>query len=315
MRFNTISFLSDYGRADEFVGIVHSVVRSLAPEVRVIDLTHDIGPHDVRAGGLALARSVNHMAPGVVLGVVDPGVGTDRKPVAIEVADGQAFLVGPDNGLLAPAVAMVGGATDAVVLDNVEYHLGGDATTFDGRDVFAPVAAHLCNGVALHDLGTPINPALLTPGLLPISEVGPEGQMHAEVLWIDRFGNVQLNVDPDDLASWPDAITVEGGRLKRTAQRVSAFSDIPTGGVGYLVDAYGLVTLAVNRSSLAMELQLSEGDDVTLWPAEVDPRAGSVVSAVSLSSKPGPGSHPAAGPGSSTTPSTERPEDPSCGHP
>lgn len=286
MRFETISFLSDYGLDDEFVGVVHSVIRSLAPEVRVIDISHAVDPHDVRAGGLALARSVPFMAPGVVLGVVDPGVGTDRRGVAIEVAEGEAYLVGPDNGLLAPAVAMVGGATAAVVLDNPEFHLDDASATFDGRDVFAPVAAHLCRGVELGQLGTPIEPALLMPGLLPVSQHTDDGGIDAEVLWIDRFGNCQLNVDPDDLAGWPGAVTVEGGRNPRTANRVSAFGEIVTGGLGLLVDSYGLLALAVDRSSAAVELQLSEGSQVTLRPAaDGDRLAGNqgATSPVSLS--------------------------------
>ena len=109
-RYDTISFLSDYGIDDEFVGVVHSVVRSIAPHAHVVDITHGIAAHDVRAGGLALARASGYLCPGVVLAVVDPGVGTDRRAVAVEVGDGESVLVGPDNGLLAPAVAMVGGA-------------------------------------------------------------------------------------------------------------------------------------------------------------------------------------------------------------
>ena len=290
MRFNTITFLSDYGLDDEFVGVVHSVIRSVAPDVRVIDLAHNIAPHDVRAGGLALARSVQYMAPGVVLAVVDPGVGTTRRPVVVEVADGQAYLVGPDNGLMAPAVAMVGGATTAAVLDNTAYHLERfDSTvpsTFDGRDVFAPVAAHLCLGVPLTELGTPIDPALLMPGLLPISEPDEDGALRAEVLWIDRFGNAQLNVDPVDIAGWPTTIAVSGGRLPRNAVRVATFGDIPTGGVGLLVDSYGLLALAVDRGSVAAELHLAEGDQLTLRPVEGGMGSGQS-SPVSLTTKPG----------------------------
>ena len=120
MRFDTISFLSDYGTTDEFVGVVHSVIRQIAPEVRVIDLSHHVPAHDVRSGGLTLARSAQYLAPGVVLAVVDPAVGTARRAIAVEVGDGASILVGPDNGLLAPAVAMVGGATRAVELTERE---------------------------------------------------------------------------------------------------------------------------------------------------------------------------------------------------
>lgn len=308
MRFNTITFLSDYGLDDEFVGVVHSVIRSVAPDVRVIDLAHNVAPHDVRAGGLALARSVQFMAPGVVLAVVDPGVGTQRRPVVVEVADGQAYLVGPDNGLLAPAVAMVGGATAAAVLDNTDYHLdrfGPDLpSTFDGRDVFAPVAAHLCLGATLDELGTPIDPALLLPGLLPVSETDDDGALRAEVLWIDRFGNAQLNVDPADIAQWPATVTVSGGRLPRNAVRVATFGDIPTGAVGLLVDSYGLLALAVDRGSVAAELQLSEGDELTLRPVEGGAGPGQS-SPVSLTTKPG---NDGPGDASAGAPSRSRPE-------
>src|SRR5438270_11969676 len=119
-RFTTVSFLSDYGLADEFVGVVHSVIRSVAPEITVVDVPHRVPRHDVRAGGLALVRAVQYLAPGVVLAVVDPGVGTDRRAVAVEVGDGEACFVGPDNGLLASAVSMIGGATRAVELTNPE---------------------------------------------------------------------------------------------------------------------------------------------------------------------------------------------------
>ena len=149
MRYDTISFLSDFGHQDEFVGVVHSVIRSITPDVEVVDITHGITAHDVRAGALALARSVQYLCPGVVLGVVDPSVGTDRRAVAIEVGDGASVLVGPDNGLLASAVAMVGGATRAVELTNEQFQLPRLGTTFDGRDIFAPAAAHLCSGVEL----------------------------------------------------------------------------------------------------------------------------------------------------------------------
>src|SRR5215207_4284317 len=122
-RFDTISFLTDYGTEDEFVGVVKSIVRDLAPHVQVIDLTHAITPYDVRAGSLALARAIPYVPSGVVLAVVDPGVGTARRAVAIEVAGGDGVLVGPDNGLLAPAVALTGGAERAVMLTNTDYHL------------------------------------------------------------------------------------------------------------------------------------------------------------------------------------------------
>src|SRR3954470_24063765 len=170
-RFTTVSFLSDYGLADEFVGVVHSVIRSVAPAAAVIDVTHQAPRHDVRAGRLALVRAVQYLRAGVVLAVVDPGVGTERRAVAVEVADGESVFVGPDNGLLASAVSMVGGATRAVELTNADYQLPAPGPTFAGRDVFAPAAAHLCNGVALSELGPDVDPFTLRPGILPVPRV------------------------------------------------------------------------------------------------------------------------------------------------
>ncbi len=279
LTFSTISFLTDYGLKDEFVGVVKSVIRTITPDVAVIDITHDIEAHDVRAGGLALARSVQYLAPGVVLAVVDPGVGTDRKGIVIEVADGAAYLVGPDNGLLAPAVSIVGGATGAVVLDNPEYQLPPVGSTFDGRDIFGPAAAHLCAGVPMDALGTRIDPSALVPGVLPVSQTNDDGAISAEVLWVDRFGNLQLNVDPSDVEGWGEAIEVSGGRTARTAARVDTFAQVPTGSLGLMVDSYGLLTIVVDRSSAAFELELGEGDAVTLSEVEGSP---SVTTSVQL---------------------------------
>ncbi|MCP3991678.1 MAG: SAM-dependent chlorinase/fluorinase [Actinomycetia bacterium] len=289
-RLDTVSFLSDYGHADEFVGVVHSVIRSLAPEVSIIDITHAVEPFNVRAGGLALARAANYLVPGVVLAVVDPGVGTHRRPVAIEVGDGQSYLVGPDNGLLAPAVAMVGGATGAVVLDKAEYQLPPLGTTFNGRDVFAPVAAHLCLGVPMNELGTPIDPIRLLPSVLPVSETQDDGTISAEVLWVDGFGNIQLNVDPEQLVGWPDAVGISGGAKERVATRVTTFAEIPPTGIGLLTDSYGLVALAADRGSAAIELGLGEADRVVLTPerGRVADNPNRLATPVVLTTNPGP---------------------------
>src|SRR3954468_2411806 len=168
-RYENVSLLTDYGLVDEFVGVVTAVMRDIAPHASTMDLTHNIAPFDVRAGSLALARCISYIPSGVLVGVVDPGVGGSRKAIAIEVADGEAVFVGPDNGLLAPAVAMAGGAGRAVVLTDPAYHLPAIGETFAGRDVFGPAAAHLCNGVDLSELGEPIEPDVLTPGIVPLA--------------------------------------------------------------------------------------------------------------------------------------------------
>lgn len=266
-RHGTISFLSDYGLVDEFVGVVHSVIRSLAPDVTVVDVTHGVARHDVRAASLALVRSVQYLAPGVVLGVVDPGVGTERRAVAVEVADGQAAFVGPDNGLLAPAVAMVGGATRAVELTNPDYRLPAPGPTFAGRDVFAPAAAHLCNGVDLGELGPDVDPVSLLPGILPLTRE-EEGRLVGEVLWVDGYGNVQLNVGPEEIEALGDRVTLRwGAEQVRTARRATTYGALKVGEVGLVIDSYGLVSVALDRRSAAEELRMRPGDAVTLEAA------------------------------------------------
>ena len=263
VRYDTISFLSDFGHQDEFVGVVHSVIRAIAPEVQVIDITHGIRAHDVRAGALALARSAQYLCPGVVLAVVDPGVGTERKAVAVEVGDGVSVLVGPDNGVLASAVAMVGGATRAVELSNEAFQLGRLGSTFDGRDIFAPAAAHLAMGVDLLELGPTIEPTSLIPGLLPVIEV-EDGALVIEVLWIDTFGNVQLNIGPEDLADWGDPFSLVVGGRRETIARRSAYRTITTGEVGAVLDSSGLISLAINGGSAADQLGISASDELRI---------------------------------------------------
>lgn len=266
-RYDSISFLSDYGTADEFVGVVKAVLRDMAPHATVVDLTHDIAPFDVRAGSLALARCIPYVPAGVVMAVVDPGVGTDRRAVAIEVAGGNGVLIGPDNGLLAPAVALAGGAERCVVLDDESHHLEAPGATFAGRDVFAPIAALLCNGVDLADLGTPIDPALLLPGIVPLPrEEG--GSLHGEITWVDRYGNCQLNISPDEVAVWGDRLRVSWGETVRSMPIVSAFGEIGAGGPGLVVDGNGMLSIALDRASAAGELGLGVGDGIVVGPGD-----------------------------------------------
>lgn len=293
--YDTVSFLSDFGIEDEFAGVVRSVIRSIAPQARVIDLTHTIPAHDIRAGALALARAVQYLANGVVLGVVDPGVGTQRRAVAVEVAEAESVFVGPDNGLLASAVAMAGGASRAVELTEASFHLPAPGATFAGRDVFAPVAAHLCNGVALDTLGPELDPASLVPGVLPLARIEPEGLV-AEVLWVDHFGNVQLNVGSDEIAPYGDPVIVRFGGTTRSARRVEAYGAISSGAVGLVIDAYGLGSLCMDRHSAAGELGLHTGDAVTLAaPSAEDDRGQDASSGATTAVTLGPRREPSKG--------------------
>jgi S-adenosylmethionine hydrolase len=263
----TISFLSDYGLVDEFVGVVKAVMRSIAPHASVIDITHDIAPYDVRGGALALARSVQYLPQGVVLGVVDPAVGSDRRAVAVETEeDGRRLLfVGPDNGLLASAVAMSGGAQRAVALTNREYQLPAPGSTFAGRDVFGPAAAYLSTGVDLGELGESVDPMSLRPGVLGLCRV-EEDRVEGEVLWVDRFGNAQLNVGPEEIEGLGARVVVHAGHFVRPAIRAENYAELNAGQVGLVVDSYGLVAVVLNRRSAAEDLQIAAGDRITLEP-------------------------------------------------
>jgi S-adenosylmethionine hydrolase len=279
-RYDVVSFLSDAGTVDEYVGVTRAVIHEIAPHARVIDLTHGIAAFDVRAGSLALARAIPYLPSGIVLAVVDPGAGTGRRAVAIEVADGEGVMVGPDNGLLAPAVALSGGAQRAVALTNPEHllALGG---TWSGRDVFAPAAAALCNGVDLDQLGEAVSVDELVPGLVPLPREEGE-RVVGEVLWVDRYGNCQLNIGEAEVVALGERIEVAIGEDRRVAARVEAFATLGPGAVGLLLDGSGMLALVLDQRSAAEELGIVAGDAVTLGPLTDGGRPVGTTSSVQL---------------------------------
>lgn len=275
-----VSLLTDYGLHDEFVGVMKCVITDLAPHARITDITHGIPAFDVRAGSLALARAIQYVPPGIVIAVVDPGVGSNRRAIAIEVAGGQGVLIGPDNGLLASAAAMAGGAERVFELSNTDLHIDAPGTTFAGRDIFAPVAAHLCNGGAIEDVGQEIDSATVMPGLVPIPTVEKhdaygEG-LRCEVTWVDGYGNCQLNVGPDEIAQFGTTVRLVMGDDVRSARIASHFAEIDGGAIGAVVDSYGMVALAVDRGSAAETLRLSAGDAVLVFTGSGDGQTSAV---------------------------------------
>ena len=273
----TVAFLSDYGLADEFVGVCKAVMLGVLPELTIVDLTHEIPAHDVRAGALALVRSVQYLPEGsIVLAVVDPGVGSDRRLVAVETET--ATFLGPDNGLLAPAVAMLGGARRVVAVTSEEHRIPAPGPTFAGRDVLAPAAAYLAAGTPIERLGGDIDPAGLVPGLVGLPNASDDGSIDAEVWWVDRFGNCQLNLGPDDLAAAGGApgapVALRLGARATSARWVRTYSDAKPSELVVVVDSYGMVSLALDRRSAAAEFGLSAGSPVTLIPPGAGP-AGS----------------------------------------
>lgn len=261
-----ISFLSDFGHEDEFVGVVHGVLARLAPDSAVIDVGHGFPPGNVRAGALALTRAIQYLPEGVCLAVVDPGVGSTRR--AIAAASEWGYFVGPDNGLLSPAVAMTGGAGRIVSIENPEAMIPSPGETFHGRDVFAPAAALLASGEAtLDDLGPEVAGAEVVPLLLPLSD-GDDTMVSGEAWWVDRFGNAQTNISPDDLAVLGlvpgDTLTLRIGSNIHNLPWARTYSDVGEGEGMVHVDSAGLVAIAVRSGRADEAYNLTEGVAVTL---------------------------------------------------
>ena len=260
LRHDTITFLSDFGLQDEFVGVIHSLLRQGVPDARVIDLAHNIAPFDIKGASLALVRAAEFLCPGVVLALVDPGVGSSRRLIAVEVGDGESILVGPDNGLLAPVVALVGGATRAVVLAQPATSAGSYRAE---QALITSVVTRLCEGEDLAAVGTLVDPGELVPGVLAFSEE-KNGAIEADVLWVDNFGNVQLNVAHDTLDSWPDKVIIQTTERPISATRVAAFSDLQEHHAGLIRDGSDMVSLVLFQESAAAHFELRAGDSVTL---------------------------------------------------
>jgi S-adenosylmethionine hydrolase len=261
-----ISFLSDFGHDDEFVGVVHGVLARLAPESRVVDIGHGFPPGNVRAGALAMVRAIQYLPEGVCLAVIDPGVGSSRKALAAQSDWG--FFVGPDNGILTPAVAMTGGAAEIVSIENPEVMIPSPGETFHGRDVFAPAAALLAAGeVTLGDLGPGLSGDEVLPLLLPLSEVDGS-TVRGEVWWVDRFGNAQTNISPEDLAmvgvTPGDTVTVRVGATLHNLPWARNYSEVAEGEGLLHIDSAGLVALAVRSGRATEVLGVGDGTAVTL---------------------------------------------------
>jgi S-adenosylmethionine hydrolase len=261
-----ISFLSDFGHRDEFVGVVHGVLAKLAPGSRVIDIGHGFPRGHVKTAALALTRAIQYLPEGVCLAVVDPGVGTDRKALAAETSWGT--FIGPDNGLLSPAVAMVGGATKIVSIENSEAMIPSPGQTFHGRDVFAPAAALIASGeAAINELGPKVPGDEIVPLLLPLTETSGS-MITGEAWWVDAFGNVQTNIGPEDVAGLGinpgDTVTVKVGSTMHALPWVSSYGDVAEGESLIHVDSVGLLAVAVRGGRADEELNLAEGVAVSL---------------------------------------------------
>jgi S-adenosylmethionine hydrolase len=264
---STVTFLSDYGLTDDFVGICHGVIARICPDARVIDITHGVARHDVRAGAVLLAESLPYVPAGVHLAVVDPDVGARRRAVALECADGRR-LVGPDNGLLWLAAEASGGVVQAADIARSRFRLAPVSATFHGRDIFAPVAAQLAAGTPLAETGDPLDPAELVTLTLP----GPRRHgdaLVAHVGYVDHFGNLQLNAAHGDLAGTglrlghPAVLTLPDGST-HAAQYVRTFADAGPGELLVYEDASQRLAVAVAQGDAARTLGLAVDDELEI---------------------------------------------------
>jgi S-adenosyl-L-methionine hydrolase (adenosine-forming) len=261
-----ITFLSDYGYEDEFAGVCRAVISQIAPDAPLIDLTHGVGRQDVRQGAIALANALPMCPPGVHLAVVDPGVGSARRAVAVAAGEGR-LLVGPDNGLLSRALDRLGGAGDAVELSRSPFRLEPISATFHGRDLFAPVAAHLALGATLAEAGEPLDPASLTALDLPVPRI-EANQVVAHAIHQDGFGNVTLNLDASMLAGAPlrpgERLEVRAPDGRFEALWARTFADVGPAEVLLFEDSSGALAIAVSGGSAAGLLNLERDSEITL---------------------------------------------------
>jgi len=263
-----VTLLTDYGRDDDFVGVCHGVIRSIHPEAQIVDITHGVRRYAVRQGALVLRNTLPYMPAGVHVAVVDPQVGTERRAVALGTADGR-ILVGPDNGLLSLAWEGCGGVELAVDISRSPHRLEPVSATFHGRDIFAPVAAHLAKGAELADAGEPLDPADLVVAALPQPH-SEDGLLVAHALVVDRFGNVSLDADHDDTAgtgiTLGATVEIEAGGERYLGTYAQTFADVRPGELIVYEDAYRTLAVAINRGDAAGTLRLEPDSEVRLRP-------------------------------------------------
>ena len=260
-----VTFLSDFGLQDDFVGTCHGVIKSIAPEVQIVDVTHGIPPQQILQGALVLASTLPYMPKGVHLAVVDPGVGSTRRALALQDEDGRHF-VGPDNGLLVPAAELAGIAA-AHELANPKYALETISRTFHGRDLFSPAAAHLALGVPIGELGPPIDAEDLVRLDLPQPDLGPD-KIGATVLYVDSFGNIALNVTREHVAEVGivpgTQVELELGGERFYAVAARTFADARAGDIMLFEDSYRNMSVAISGGNAAEMLHAAAGQSLRI---------------------------------------------------
>jgi S-adenosylmethionine hydrolase len=268
-----VSILTDFGDREPSAAICAGVVLSICPDAHVLELTRTIRPFAIRDGAVSLAAAVAYLPVGVHVAVVDPGVGTERLPVAVRTARGDV-LVGPDNGLLTLAAARLGGAVEARAITDPAWHLPAVTSSFHGRDIFAPVAAHLARGIPLDSFGPPVALDELVQLRVPGVQLRA-GELATAVVYVDAFGNVKLAGGPAELrealgdlvdgslltATFPDAQGVE--RIEAIPWQ-DTFGRVPVGALLLYEDSLGRLCIAENQGSAGRRLELTDDRPVSL---------------------------------------------------
>ena len=261
-----ISFASDFGISDGSVGVVKGVINRIDPELKINDISHDIPPQNIKYGSLLLMRAIQYIPPGVLLAVVDPGVGTERKPVAIETDWG--VMVGPDNGLLNLACATVGGAKRAYLLENENWIIPSDGNTFHARDLFSPFAAGIASGqLDIKDCGEEVDLMNLQQYLIPLTEKKDDG-VKGEVLWVDHYGNCQTNISPDELTELGKSIgdvlsiMVQNQEIKMTWSETYQSDGINQ--VGLITDSWGMVSIFAKNKNASEIMGIVDGEKIDI---------------------------------------------------
>lgn len=267
-KYDVISFLSDMGTVDESVGVCKAIIFQQAPHVNIFDITHDVPQFDVRAGALALTRAIQFLPNGIVIAAVDPGSPRDQRYIAVDMAEG--VLIGPDNGILAPASQLIGEPKRVIHISNPEFKIEAPGNVFAARDILAPAAGVIAAGTDMGELGPEIPLDQLVPGMLQLSRHDEGGAFLGEVWSLDRFGNVQLNITPEELdlqnVKLGDTVTLRVSEKDFMAKFVERYADLPIGQIGILVDSTGMISIVKNHDYAARELDVKDGKAVAILP-------------------------------------------------
>ena len=263
---NIISFASDFGISDGSVGVVKGVINRIDPDLKINDISHDIPPQNIKYGSLLLMRAIQYIPPGVLLAVVDPGVGTERKPVAIQTEWG--IMVGPDNGLLNLGCATVGGAQKAYLLENKDWIIPSEGNTFHARDIFSPFAAGLASSqLSIEECGEEVDLMNLQQYLIPLTEK-KENEVKGEVMWIDHYGNCQTNISPEELSDLDknigDVISLNINNQEIKTTWVSNYQEEGVNQKGIVTDSWGMISIFSRNKNAGEILDIQDGEKVTI---------------------------------------------------